>query len=160
MAINKVVYGNDILVDLTGDTVGESVLLFGYTAHRADGTIITGTLFKGYPASVTVVRVQNGTTGNRKDKNKIVYSGQVLIDLTDDTMTQDVLLWGYKGHRNDGTVIHGSFLSNYPEEIVFEDDILDSSKAVLMDSSKNPVRSRIVYKRTGMTNTLVVYTKQ
>lgn len=160
MAVNKVIYGNDILIDLTGDTVTESTLLFGYKAHRADGTVITGTLFKDYPTSVSLVRVQNVTSWNRKDKNKIIFAGSVLIDLSEDTVTQDALLWGYKCHRNDGTVIHGGFLSNYPEEIVFENDILDSSRAVILDNSRNSVRSRIVYKKTNTTSTTITYTKQ
>jgi len=45
MAANKVVFGNKVLIDLTGDTVTEEALLKGYTAHKADGTIITGTAF-------------------------------------------------------------------------------------------------------------------
>lgn len=49
MAANKVVYGNKTLIDLTGDTVTEDALIRGYTAHKADGTIITGTAFAGYP---------------------------------------------------------------------------------------------------------------
>ena len=48
MAANKVVFGNKVLIDLTGDTVTEEALLKGYTAHKADGTIITGTAF-AYP---------------------------------------------------------------------------------------------------------------
>lgn len=39
MAANKVVFGNKVLIDLTGDTVTEEALLKGYTAHKADGTI-------------------------------------------------------------------------------------------------------------------------
>ena len=44
MAANKVVYGNNTLIDLTGDTVDAGTLLEGYTAHRKDGTTATGTL--------------------------------------------------------------------------------------------------------------------
>lgn len=42
MAVNKVVYGGTTLVDLTSDTVTADKLLAGETAHKADGTIITG----------------------------------------------------------------------------------------------------------------------
>lgn len=49
MAANKVIYGNTTLIDLTSDSVTEDVLFSGYTAHKADGTIVTGTLFEGYP---------------------------------------------------------------------------------------------------------------
>lgn len=43
MAISKVVYGGEILIDLTADTVIKEKVLKGYTAHGADGEPITGT---------------------------------------------------------------------------------------------------------------------
>ena len=43
MAINKVIYGNTTLIDLTADTVEASKLASGYTAHGRDGSVITGT---------------------------------------------------------------------------------------------------------------------
>lgn len=43
MAISKVIYGGNTLIDLTGDTVVADKLLSGYTAHGADGETITGT---------------------------------------------------------------------------------------------------------------------
>lgn len=44
MAINKVVYGNNTLIDLTGDTVTADKVLSGTSAHAADGTQIAGTI--------------------------------------------------------------------------------------------------------------------
>lgn len=43
MAISKVVYGGQVLIDLTADTVKKDKILSGYTAHGADGKPITGT---------------------------------------------------------------------------------------------------------------------
>lgn len=43
MAISKVIYGGKVLIDLTADTVVEDKLLKGYTAHGADGEVVTGT---------------------------------------------------------------------------------------------------------------------
>lgn len=43
MAISKVVYGGNTLIDLTADTVNADKVLKGYTAHGADGESITGT---------------------------------------------------------------------------------------------------------------------
>lgn len=40
--ISKIVYGGEVLMDLTGDTVRPEKLLKGYTAHGADGEPITG----------------------------------------------------------------------------------------------------------------------
>ena len=42
MAINKVVYGSQVLIDLTGDTVTKDNLLSGFTAHGKDGSPIEG----------------------------------------------------------------------------------------------------------------------
>ena len=43
MAISKIIYGGDVLLDLTADTVTAEHLIKGYTAHGADGERITGT---------------------------------------------------------------------------------------------------------------------
>lgn len=42
MPISKVVYNQETLIDLTADTVTEESLKRGFTAHRADGTLIIG----------------------------------------------------------------------------------------------------------------------
>lgn len=47
MAVNKVIYGNQTLIDLTQDTVEADKLLEGFTAHKADGTQIVGTASGG-----------------------------------------------------------------------------------------------------------------
>lgn len=44
MAVNKVVYGTTVLVDLTADTVTPRTLLLGNRAHGANGEIVDGTL--------------------------------------------------------------------------------------------------------------------
>lgn len=41
--INKVIYGGNVLIDLTNDTVVANKLLTGYTAHDKTGAPITGT---------------------------------------------------------------------------------------------------------------------
>ena len=47
MGINKVQYGNTVLIDLTSDTVTADKLMQGYTAHDRSGTLITGTATGG-----------------------------------------------------------------------------------------------------------------
>lgn len=42
MAVSKVVYGSQTLMDLTADTVDAESLLVGRTAHGADGELIEG----------------------------------------------------------------------------------------------------------------------
>lgn len=51
------------LIDLTGDTVTEESLLRGYTAHKADGTLITGTAFAGYPNEFTFLDALEDSNG-------------------------------------------------------------------------------------------------
>ena len=41
--VNKVIYGNSVLIDLTGDTVTANKVANGYTFHNADGSVGTGT---------------------------------------------------------------------------------------------------------------------
>lgn len=43
MAVNKVVYGTTVLVDLTDATAGADQILEGYTAYGADGNKLVGT---------------------------------------------------------------------------------------------------------------------
>lgn len=43
LSVNKIVYGNTVLIDLTADTVTDDKILASYTAHDASGNIITGT---------------------------------------------------------------------------------------------------------------------
>lgn len=43
MAINKVIYGGNTLIDLTADTITASDLAEGVTAHDKSGAVITGT---------------------------------------------------------------------------------------------------------------------
>lgn len=42
MAKNKIIYGNDILIDLTSDSVTPSTLAQGETAHNKSGNQIVG----------------------------------------------------------------------------------------------------------------------
>lgn len=54
MSINKVLYGTNVLVDLTTDTVTSDTLLKGYTAHDKSGNQITGTLEQSLGSSKNV----------------------------------------------------------------------------------------------------------
>jgi hypothetical protein len=65
MAINKVVYGGQTLIDLTGDTVTADKILKGYTAHDKSGAVITGGCefdVGSGDATVAVAEILNGKT--------------------------------------------------------------------------------------------------
>ena len=76
MAINKVIYGGNTLIDLTGDSVTKDKLLAGYTAHDKSGEVIEGTcLFDvdSTDATATAAEVLSGQTayarGNKVSGN-------------------------------------------------------------------------------------------
>lgn len=43
LTVSKVIYGGQVLMDLTNDTITADKLKKGYTAHGADGEVINGT---------------------------------------------------------------------------------------------------------------------
>lgn len=73
MAVNKVVYGATVLVDLTEDTVTADKLLKGATAHDASGELITGTMKAGIDTSDATAT----TSDIAKDKTAYVAEGKV-----------------------------------------------------------------------------------
>ena len=87
MAVNKVVYGTTVLVDLTKDTVTADKLLKGATAHAASGEPITGTLEPG----------SGGSSDNNCEAYHITSASAKLNFKT----TGTVKVWGY------GTVTSG-----------------------------------------------------
>ena len=62
MGVNRVDYGGDTLIDLTGDTVTAETLLSGYTAHGADGELVTGTAEAGASIGVTTKSLTSNAT--------------------------------------------------------------------------------------------------
>lgn len=65
MAINKVIYGGNTLIDLTGDTITPDKMLSGYTAHDKSGTVIEGTCtfdVDSTDATVTKAEMLDGKT--------------------------------------------------------------------------------------------------
>ena len=57
MAINKIIYQGDTLIDLTNDTVTPETLAEGVTAHAKNGEIIVGSMTGGGGASFEAVNV-------------------------------------------------------------------------------------------------------
>ena len=65
MAINKVIYGDKVLLDLTSDTVNQASLSAGFTAHDKSGSVITGTNTNDVTstdATAAVAEILNGKT--------------------------------------------------------------------------------------------------
>lgn len=66
MAVNKVIYGGNTLVDLTGDTVTAADLADGVTATGADGNPIVGLMQK------VTIDAELSTTSTNPVQNKVI----------------------------------------------------------------------------------------
>lgn len=98
MAVNKVVYGTTVLVDLTGDTVTADKLLKGATAHDASGKSITGTMEAG--------------SGGSSDNNCEAYHITSASAKLNFKNTGTVKVWGY-GYQSGGYMgTHYSFVGD------------------------------------------------
>lgn len=95
MAVNKVIYGGQTLMDLTGDSITKEVLLKGYTAHDKAGEEIEGECtFDSDTSEDTVTSAEQleNTTSHARGK-KIVGTMpnngafNEVIDKVDETVT-------------------------------------------------------------------------
>ena len=77
MPVNKVIYGSNVLLDLTEDTVTPDNLLKGATAHRADGTVISGQMVSGTASGILVKIINVGT--------EFIDTKHVMLDISDRT---------------------------------------------------------------------------
>lgn len=87
MAISKVIYGGNTLIDLTADNVKADKLLKGYTAHGADGEVINGSCdydANTQDATATEAEILTGKTAYNKGakvtgkmKNNGAVSGKI-----------------------------------------------------------------------------------
>lgn len=59
--VNKVEYGNEVLIDISGDTVTADKIVSGYTAHNKAGAPITGTIPTKTMSDVYFVESANTT---------------------------------------------------------------------------------------------------
>lgn len=59
MANNKIIFGEEVLIDLTSDTVTPDTLATGYVAHDRSGAVITGRM---EPNKVTDVSTNEAMT--------------------------------------------------------------------------------------------------
>lgn len=69
MAISKVIYGGQTLIDLTADTVEADKLLVGVKAHGANGELVTGTCnydCNTQDATATAAEILSGKTAYNK----------------------------------------------------------------------------------------------
>ena len=107
MAINKVIYGNTTLIDLTADTITESDLAYGVTAHDKSGAVITGT--NTYDADTSdatalageILDTKSAYVNGNKLTGSMANRGGVTGIISDKTVPYSIAV-GY--HDGSGTV--------------------------------------------------------
>ena len=107
MAINKVIYGGNTLIDLTGGSVTKDKLLTGYTAHDKSGEVIEGACsfdVDSTDATVTAAEILNGQIAyarGSKISGTMKNNGAVAETIADKDSVYTVPI-GY--HDGSGTV--------------------------------------------------------
>lgn len=72
MAVNKVIYDGDTLIDLTSDTISPDTMAVGVTAHAANGTPIVGLLPK-VEIDSALSKTSTNPVQNRAVKNSLYF---------------------------------------------------------------------------------------
>ena len=126
---NKILYGDDVLIDLTSDTAIENSVLKGYTFHKADGNIVTGicepyelatvtpeTILEGYKAynskgelivgtyTFPHYTLMSGASFNTKILSVVDFTVTPKIAFVFDTPPIDVSTTDYSAEQ-DGTIL-------------------------------------------------------
>lgn len=100
MAVNKVVYGNRTLIDLTEVTVTADTLLEGYTALDKRGELITGRAVAGSGEAISIIDEPDSHGGTIRHITSVSLAG--------DTVSPATLLAGYTAHNSLGQRIVGT----------------------------------------------------
>lgn len=106
MAVNKIIYGGNTLVDLTSDTVTANDLAEGITATAADGNKVVGLMQK------VTIDAELSTTSTNPVQNKVikaVLDGK--INKTDKIYEAN-LEWGGRNIADGYSPIDGAMISN------------------------------------------------
>lgn len=106
MAVNKVIYGGNTLVDLTGDTVTAADLADGVKATGSDGNPIVGLMQK------VTIDAELSTTSTNPVQNKVIKAELDKKMAKTDKIYEANLEWGGRNIADGYSPIDGAMISN------------------------------------------------
>lgn len=127
MSVNKVVFDNNTLIDLTSDTVDASHLLSGYSAHDKSGTSINGSMTNQGTKTYTISSVDDVVTipqGYHSGSGTVSLSATDIANLIASNIKKGVTILGVTGTYVAKTVTV-SVSSNYNTYAGAIDNIID-----------------------------------
>ena len=145
--INKVVYGDKTLIDLTSDTITENKLATGYTAHDSSGNSIIGTRPKYFQKNSSKFYHIKGVYYT--DYGDYLYKSQENIDVPTFKMLNNkqiylrnsgtnMLLVVIKDDQTESTITIGTVGANYKNDFYIKDVLfLDRCRCIIHYYSKN-----------------------
>ncbi len=153
MSVNKVIYAGNTLIDLTSDTVSESSLLKGRTAHDKSGKVITGTYEAGeaveniledgfssgdvtYVESYNQIVATNNTTG--QILTKVFTDDSITVTLTENDSVIGTLTKTY--NDNLSVITSVNTYTGYTNEKTF-DYTNHTMTSITKDSAGNTIKS-------------------
>lgn len=104
MAVNKVIYGGNTLVDLTGDTVTAADLADGVKATGSDGNPIVGLMQK------VTIDAELSTTSTNPVQNKVIKAELDKKMAKTDKIYEANLEWGGRNITNDFSPVDASLI--------------------------------------------------
>ena len=83
--------------------------------------------------------------------NKIIYDGSTLIDLTEDTVTEESLVLGKTAHGADGKLIVGTLEVNEGGDTTAEDGLIEGTLTTYSNDRVTKIRNYGFYRYSSLT---------
>ena len=137
MAINKVEYNGEVLMDLTEDTVTEETLASGVTAHNAAGESITGRMAGGVQSDwaqtdetqLDYIKNKPGDSVATENTIELLNVNNLQLEINDDYNFYGTMLENIETRPNVGDSVEISLtLPNSENAIVFNDIISEEDE--------------------------------
>ena len=143
--VSKVVYGSDIIIDLTHDTVTKKDLVKGVTAHDKQGNKITGTINFDTVTSANSKDIVKGVTV--MDSSHGPVEGSIDFDNATSANSNDIVA-GVSVLDVNRNLISGSI--DFSNVDVTPEDLAEN--VVAMSKSRIPITGTIPYSSVNVTS--------